>query len=393
MRIAEFHAYAVTLPLRREFKHASFTRRESENVVVRCRLADGTEGWGEGVPREYVTGETPNGALDLLSKAPLEEAFSRDCGHWRDVIAMCEAFNPSTLCDDPRGACGNALRCAVELSVLDAFGRLLGEPVSAVTRHFEPSRGFAVSRDRVRYSTTITAACARKERISALKMRIYGFHQCKVKVGMEGVDDVPRLRRLRRWLGRRMDIRLDANEAWPAEEAVSKIDSLSAFGISCVEQPVSHAEVAALAEVRRQVATPIMLDESLTSLIDAEAAIRDATCDLFNIRLSKCGGFLSSLRLAALAREAGLGYQLGCHPGESGLLSAAGRHWAVTVPDIRYLEGSYDRHVLKEQLTNEDITFGYGGWAPALTAPGLGVTVNRRALGRMKRREAAQKLG
>ena len=44
-------------------------------------------------------------------------------------------------------------------------------------------------------------------------------------------------------------------------------------------------------------ATPIMLDESLTSEHDARRAIDSGTCDLFNIRLSKCGGFLSSLRL------------------------------------------------------------------------------------------------
>ena len=57
--------------------------------------------------------------------------------------------------------------------------------------------------------------------------------------------------------------------------------------------------------------------------------------------------------------------ELGCHPGESGILSAAGRHWAVSVAEIRYLEGSYDRYLLRELLTHEDITFGYGGRAPA----------------------------
>ena len=123
-----------------------------------------------------------------------------------------------------------------------------------------------------------------------------------------------------------------------------------------------------------------MLDESLTSAVDAKAAIAGQTCDLFNIRLSKCGGFLASLRLAALAHAAGVGYQLGCHPGESGVLSAAGRHWASSVADIRYLEGSYDRHLFRRLLTNEDITFGYGGQAPALTRAGLGVSINEAVL-------------
>ena len=177
-----------------------------------------------------------------------------------------------------------------------------------------------------------------------------------------------------------MDLRVDANEAWPAAEVRGKLEPLAQFGISCVEQPVPHAEVDCLAELRRQVAVPIMLDESLTSLIDAEAAIAGSTCDLFNIRLSKCGGFLASLRLAALAHAAGFGYQLGCHPGETGILSAAGRHWACSVASVRYVEGSYDRYLFRRLLTNEDITFGYGGRGPAIIAPGLGVTVDDAVL-------------
>ena len=130
-----------------------------------------------------------------------------------------------------------------------------------------------------------------------------------------------------------------------------------------------------------------MLDESLCSEVDARRAIEQGTCDLFNIRLSKCGGFLPSLKLAALAHQAGLGYQLGCQVGETGILSAAGRHFAASVANIRYLEGSYDRFLVKERLTVEDLTFGYGGYAPALAGPGLGVTVDEEALQRVTQRE------
>jgi muconate cycloisomerase len=99
-----------------------------------------------------------------------------------------------------------------------------------------------------------------------------------------------------------------------------------------------------------------------------------------NIRLSKCGGFLASLRIAAAAHAAGLGYQLGCHPGETGVLSAAGRHWACSVDGVRYLEGSYDRYLFRRLVTNEDMTFGYGGRAAAITRPGLGATIDSKAL-------------
>lgn len=388
MRIRQLITYRLHLRLKRAIRHASKTRSQSENLLVSCTLCDGTQGWGEGVPREYVTGETVDGALQLLAAASLAEQLDRDCQSWDDVIQLCDSSSFSVPGDD-RGCRGNALRCAVELSILDAFGRLFNEPLSAVTDRFAPAADVAASRPSVRYSAVITAESPRAEVVSAAKMRLYGFRHCKIKVGMPNVDERQRLTRLRRWLGKRMDIRLDANEAWSPGEVVERVEELLPCQISSVEQPVAHAEVGALAEVRRRLPVRIMLDESLTSSADAEIAIRDGTCDLFNIRLSKCGGYLNSLRLAARAKGAGLGYQLGCHPGESGILSAAGRHFAGSVGNIEYLEGSYDRHVLARQLTREDITFGYGGRAPVLQRPGLGVSVDADALAEMASQEQA----
>ncbi len=382
MRIRKLTAHVVRVPLKRPFKHASAVRNDSDNIFIRCELANGTTGWGEGVLRSYVTGETPEGCLAQLARTPLTEQLSPDAGSWSDVIQLCERFQPAIEQDDPRGCHGNALRCAVELSLLDAFGRLLDEPVGNVVEHFPSASSILAKRDSVQYSAAIDSGSRRLPRKSLVR-RIYGFHQCKVKVGAEGDDDAARLQTIRRWIGSRMDLRLDANEAWPAQSVTAKVEPLLKYNVSCLEQPVPHTEASQLAEVRRQVPTPIMLDESLTSMHDAQAAIDGQLCDLFNIRLSKCGGFLNSLRLATMASSAGLGYQLGCHPGESGILSAAGRHWACRVKNIRYLEGSYDRHLLRELLTHEDITFGYAGRAPRLTAPGLGVTINETVLERL----------
>jgi muconate cycloisomerase len=126
-----------------------------------------------------------------------------------------------------------------------------------------------------------------------------------------------------------------------------------------------------------------MLDESLCGMVDAQRAVDGKLCDLFNIRLSKCGGFIPSVRLAQFARRHGLGYQLGCQVGETAVLSAAGRHFATSVADIRYLEGSYDRHLVRESLGVEDVTFRRGGWAPLLNGTGLAVRLDTRAIERV----------
>ena len=121
---------------------------------------------------------------------------------------------------DPRGMAGNAARCALELALLDAYGRLFGEPLGrAVELASVPGLRRLPVPGKVRYGAAITAESWRKELRSAIKYRLYGFHDVKTKVGVEGQDDVRRLKWFRRILGPWVDLRLDANEAWPAAAA------------------------------------------------------------------------------------------------------------------------------------------------------------------------------
>ena len=376
MQVQRISANILRVPLRKPFRHASAVRHHSDNVVVRVELSDGTLGWGEGVPREYVTGETPESTLTQFAATPLLGQLSAGADDWPGVIALCEQLAPVVEGPDPRDCRSNSLRSAIELAVLDAYGKRFGEPVSAMLSHYPVAEPMIEPRSQVAYSTTIDAEHGRRPGKSALKMRVYGFRQCKVKVGSDNAADARRLAKIRWWIGRGVDLRVDANEAWRPEQLLAFAESLQPAGISCLEQPVPHEQLAELGSLRPQLDVPVMLDESLTSLADASRAVELGACDLLNIRLSKCGGMLRSVQLAAFAKQHGLAYQLGCHPGETGLLSAAGRHFATTIGWARYLEGSYDRHVLAQQLTTDDLTFGYGGRAAPLTRPGLGTALD-----------------
>jgi muconate cycloisomerase len=267
------------------------------------------------------------------------------------------------------------------LAVLDVFGCHFRELLSSVTRLIAPE--LWDPREWVRYSGAIMSAKGFKAKLAAWVMRLYRFRQVKVKVGMAGHDDPGRLRVIRGRLGRKIDIRVDANESWTPDGATECIRALVPFGITSVEQPVRHEDVACLAKVRQEVSVPVMLDESLCGMVDATRAVQEGLCDLFNLRLSKCGGFIPSLRLAQKAKQHGLGYQLGCQVGETAILSAAGRHFASSVADLRYVEGSYDRHLVREALGKQDLTFGWGGWAPTIKGPGLGVEIDEAALERV----------
>jgi muconate cycloisomerase len=380
MRVKDITAWQVRIPLRKPMQHASHTRTETDNVVIRVTLDDGSEGFGEGVPREYVTGETIESALALLKQSDLPGQLD-DCRDFASAVALAERLRLAPIAGDDRGCQGNGARCALELALLDAFGKHFGAPVSAVTKLLAPD--LYEPREYVRYSGAITSSKGFKARFAAWRMWVWGFKQVKIKVGIEGHDDVDRVRAIRSRVGRKMDLRVDANEAWTPANVGARIAELKPFNITAVEQPIAHEQAAALREVRQQVGVPIMLDESLCGMIDAERAVAGGTCDLFNIRLSKCGGFIASLRLAQFAKKHGLGYQLGCQIGETAILSAAGRHFAGTVKDIRYVEGSYDSHLVREALATKNITFGWGGWAPMLAGPGLGVAIDPASLARV----------
>src|SRR5207248_1723007 len=137
MKIKELIARQVRIPLRKPIKHASHSRTETDNVLVRCVLDDGTVGHGEGVPREYVTGESIDSVLDLLRRSELP-AQLEDCPSFEHAVRMAERLRLSPIPGDDRACQGNAARCAVELAVLDAFGRHFHEPLSAVTKLLAP---------------------------------------------------------------------------------------------------------------------------------------------------------------------------------------------------------------------------------------------------------------
>lgn len=380
MRLRAIRWRHVKVPLKARIRHASHEREASDNLIVSVTLEGGATGHGEGVPRPYVTGETIESTFGVLESAPWD-GLRESPRDFADAVAKIVPFELAPEGPDPRGMRANAARCALEMAWIDAHARAFGLPFHAALDHL-PHQAIAVqpAPSPVRYSGAVTAADPRRERISAWKMRLYGFHQVKVKVGVEGQDDARRLARFRRILGRKCDIRIDANEAWSPDGLVERVRPLLASGPSALEQPVPHADAEALAVLRPRLGIPVMLDESLCSEADGRRAIELGLADIFNVRLSKCGGVARSLALMEMAARAGLGVQLGCHPGETGILSAAGRHVASRIRGIRYLEGSYDRHVLQSNVIREDITFRYGGRAAPLSGPGLGVTIDPDAL-------------
>lgn len=380
MKIRSLTAFEVPIALKTAIRHASYTRRNNDTLFVRCELTDGSVGWGEGLPRPYVTGESIGSVWRHLQATDFAQLADVCLVSPADAVRALTDLSLPDVPADPgitaRECFGNSVRCALELALLDAVCQSADCSVSEVIRELPEAVELFAPREDVHYSGVITAATGLRQWRSPLKMKIFGFRHVKIKVGTPGIDDVISVGRARRILGKTVDLRLDANEAWNCDNVVQRIKALVSFNPACLEQPVPHSQVQGLADVKSSISTPIMLDESLCCKEDALRAIAAGTCDLFNLRISKCGGIIPCVRLAAMARQHGLGYQLGCQVGETGILSAAGRQFACNIGQIRYLEGSYDRFLVRRSVTKEDLTMRYGGRASRLTAPGLGITVD-----------------
>lgn len=367
-RIVHIDVLTVDLPFRFSFGHALAARRSTRNVVVRLALDDGSVGFGEGVPREYVTGETVEGAVAALADRLAPALLERELTSADDVPALLETL-PA---EDVGEGTGTAARCALELAVLDAAGRSLGLSVG----HW-----LGPQERQVRYDAVLPFSSPRKLAALALAIRALGIRQVKVKVGVDTEREARALGTLRRILGRGADLRVDANCAWTPEAALEALERFRRYRIGAVEEPLRAGDLDGLAQVTAAVPEAVIVDESLRTVAEAEQLVERRACNAFNIRVSKCGGLLPSLRIARIAAEAGLAVVVGAQVGESGLLSAAGRHLAAAIRP-RYLEGSAGRLLLREDLTVERVLFGRGGRAGVFSAPGLGVQVDEQILRR-----------
>jgi muconate cycloisomerase len=365
MQLEKVTLYRIRIPFKQSFKHANAARNEADNLIVRCQLSNGVVGWGETIARDYVTGETSEGTFDRLALIP-RAVWAEELSSALDIVAFHQRAGLSDA---------NVARCGVELALLDAFARTRAQPLYQLLAEEWPALAKIRNESWVRYGGPFGLGSLSATVLTAAKLRAFGFGDVKLKLGTDRKLDAKRVRLARAILGEKVDLRVDANEAWTLDHALAMAPILTECRVSAVEQPFSKALDANNVAFAKSTGLPIIADESLCSL---DAARRLLACDidlLFAVKIAKLGGFLSTLQVLQLAEQKHVGIQIGCQVGESAILSAAGRHLAVLCPNLRYLEGSHDRFLLARNVARQDITFGWGGVAPTLKGPGLGVDV------------------
>lgn len=316
VRFTGITVWKAIFPLRVTFAHNLATRDQAETLLVRVTTEQGAVGFGQALPRAYLTGETMESAAEDIRRLwwprvrglelPVKQGVAGALAALAQVFAGADA------------ARRNASYAALDVAAIDAFGNAAGVPV---VLH---DAGGVSSLPLV---GVVPAASPRKAYILARLLRWLGYRHFKVKVGKDAARDAVRIDVVRRAVGNACRIDADANAAWEWDEAVERMRELRGRGIAVVEEPLlaKAAETADFQALEAATGVEIMADESLCTLADAESLLERGSPSWWNVRLAKNGGFAGVSALGELAEKRALKVYGGILVGETGVLAAAGR--------------------------------------------------------------------
>ncbi len=365
--------WPLAIPMRRTVSHAASERSVADPVVVEVELGNGVTGCGETLARPYVTGETVPSVQAALRGVLMQHVLGL---HPTSFAEALEGADSLPFVDDNHRPIP-AARAAMELALLDAYSRAFDRPLNSIAG-WAGLAGFGTPGSRV--AVRASGVLANRTPAGMMKtLRLlwwYGLRQFKLKVGDDG--DAERLDRayayLRPAIARgKASLRLDANGAWSKDEAIDRLGDWRDLPLAGVEQPLARGREEDLPLLKHVIQLPLIHDESLVTLGDARRLCEAGVADGFNIRISKCGGLLPALRLAAFARRHEVLIQLGCMVGETSILSAAGLRFLEFTPGVRFLEGCFGSFLLRGYVVRRPLRFGYAGGLPPLDPAGLGV--------------------
>lgn len=333
----DFSAEDLTLKLATPFRISRGVQLYANNTLVSLRDGD-VSGIGEAAPSGFYgeKRETVSAALPYLA-----QQLGDDPLRIEDITASFErTFHHGNA----------AAKAALDMALYDLAGKRLGVPVYALLG-LNPDATPLTS-----YTIPIDAPDVMARKAKEAK----DYPILKIKVGTP--DDVATVRAIREVTD--ATLRVDANAAWTAKQAIQTITALAPYGIEFVEQPVAAGDLEGLRLVRENVPVPIIADESCVVPEDIPNVV--GRVDGINIKLMKCGGMRNALKMIAAARVHHLKVMLGCMIESSLSITAA----AQLSPLVDYAD--LDGQLLIERDPFDGVRVEHGKLVLP-NRPGLGV--------------------
>jgi len=329
-------------PLRLELRDTFRISRESSdqrnNVLVQIVDASGAEGIGESAPSPYYgqSAESVSQALAKVTLQDLENPFQLEEIH--TALSTQLANDRSAL-------------AAIDIAIHDLIGKRLGVPLF---------RWFGLDPDKCPV-TSFTIGIASLDEIRRKTEQAAGYRVLKVKLG--GDNDREIVSAIREISS--VPLRVDANAAWTAEEALENMKWMVDQGVELVEQPLAKDDLDGYRRLTDASPLPIIADESAE--VPADVVRLRGCVHGINIKLNKCGGLREALKMIHIARAQDMQIMLGCFIESSIGISAA----AHLSPLVDYAD--LDGHLLISNDPYEGLSLDNGRVLPA-DEPGLGIS-------------------
>jgi L-alanine-DL-glutamate epimerase-like enolase superfamily enzyme len=291
----------LDLNLRHTFHLARGSSDSRSNLIVEIEH-EGLVGLGEAAPIAHY-------GQDWRSAAEAVDAMVPGLG---DPTRFDSALSDIAVQGQP------AAEAAIDMALRDLAGKRLGVPYHQMLG-IDPSTMPA---------TSFTIGMDTPEIVEQKVREADAFRILKVKMGSDNDRSV--LETVRRFTDR--PVRVDANEGWTLDDAVSRLEWLEKMGVEFVEQPLPAEQLEESAELRRQSPLPLIADESIHRASDIPRLAE--AFDGINIKLMKCGGLGEALRMIHTARAHGMLVMLGCMVESSLAVTAA----AQLAPLVDYVD-------------------------------------------------------
>ena len=365
MRINKISLYKLCIPLKEPFITCLGQDDDARNVVVKIETDQGITGFGECSPYMPINGESQETcyavgqyfAKALLGKDALD-------------IPQCLSIIDAVI------YANNSIKSAFDIALYDIAAQHAKQPL---WQFLGGQKNKSIITD-----YTVSIGEPQKMAADALHILSQGYPAIKVKLGKNGKKDVERMKAIRKAVGPKIPLRIDANQGWEVEEAIETLQALAPLDIQHCEEPIARWNYLELPKVRKESPIPIMADESCGDDHDAARLIAIDACQYFNIKLGKSGGIYRGLKMVRLAEKAGIHLQIGAMI-ESRLAMTAFAHFALSSTSIVHFD--FDTALMfKEDPVTGGIVYEKNGIITVPDTPGLGATISNDWLDKMEQR-------
>jgi glucarate dehydratase len=377
MRITELRATPVAItdpPLRSAFGlHAPFALR----TIVEVETDEGITGLGE-----TYGGEAPLRALTavrgiVVGRSPydltaLRLAIESRNGDRPDGFAWeARKFAPPQLFSAIEVACLDAIGKATGQRVCDLLGGAVRSKVDFAAYLFFKHKGDDEWGEVMTPETVVGEAKRMVER--------YGYRSLKLKGGVLEPDrEVDAILALREAFGPNVPLRLDPNAAWSvatAERVAKRLDG----ALEYLEDPVPGID--GMAAVAAKTTMPLATNMCVTSFDHVAEAVSKRAVAIILSDHHMWGGMRATAELGRICRVFGLGLSMHSNS-HLGISLAAMVHLAAAVPELTYACDTHYPWQVEEVTLGGKIPIA-GGAVAVPSGPGLGVTLDRDALGEL----------